>query len=155
MALTRSSTGLVLKQPFQDSGLFAEDASNFSQVRFWMTLRSPMKIIFQVIIPPIFAIVGLVLMKQTTSTADVAIVKNLEISPPLYLAQNSPVSKDKTEIIFQNMTHINDIMIAADASKLRYSLVKSIKKAKPPHDVGYEIVKFSSVNGQVRYVLKR
>ena len=121
----------------------------FSQVRFWMTIRNPMKIIFQVMVPPIFAIVGLVLMRQTASVADADVVKNLELIPSLYLAQNGPVSSEHTQILFQNKTSIADILKATDASKFKYSVVDSISKAKRPHDLGYEILSVTSINGRV------
>lgn len=108
-----------------------------------------MKIIFQVIVPPIFAIVGLVLMKQTSTTADVAVVKNLQLLPSIYLAQDGPVAKGNTAVLFQNNTPIGDILSVTDALKLKYSVVKAIGTAKPTHDCGYEILKFSSVDGKV------
>ena len=122
---------------------------NLSQVRFWTTIRNPMKIIFQVIIPPIFAIVGLVLMRQSASAADANVVKNLELSPSLYLAQNASVSSKLTEILFQNKTSIADILSATDASRLKYSIVQDIGKMKSLHDLGYEVTAVSSVSGKV------
>ena len=112
-----------------------------------------MKIIFQVMVPPIFAIVGLVLMRQSTSAADADVIKNLELSPSLYLAQNGPVSNKYTQLLFENKTSIADILNATDASKIKYSIVGAISKAKPPHDLGYEILSVSSVNGMVSSVM--
>ena len=117
-----------------------------------MTLRNPMKIIFQVMIPPIFAIVGLVLMRQTASVAETDVVKNVELSPSLYLAQNVPISNKYTQVLFENKTSIADILSATDASKIKYSIVGAIGKAKRPHDLGYEIVSVSSVNGMVSWL---
>ena len=108
-----------------------------------------MKIIFQVIVPPIFAIVGLVLMRQTASVADANVVKNLELSPSLYLAQNTSVSSKLTEILFQNKTSIVDILSATDASKLKYSVVKDIGKVRSLHDLGYEVAAVSPDSGKV------
>jgi len=124
------------------------------EVRFWTTIRNPMKIIFQVIIPPIFAIVGLVLMRQSASAADANVVKNLELSPSLYLAQNASVSSKLTEILFQNKTSIADILSATDASRLKYSIVQDIGKMKSLHDLGYEVTAVSSVSGKATYVIR-
>lgn len=109
-----------------------------------------MKIIFQVIIPPIFAIVGLVLMNQTSSAADAAVVKNLPLPPSLYVAQDGPVGTKNTEILFQSNTPIDEILSAANASMLKYKVVDAIKNAKPSHDIGYDVINFTAVGSQVR-----
>ncbi|XP_065066088.1 cholesterol transporter ABCA5-like [Rhopilema esculentum] len=128
------------------------------EVRFWSTLRSPMKILFQVVIPPIFAIVGLVLLRKTATSGTAAIVKGLSLPPSTYIKQGGVgVSfKDHTEALFQNSTKnsIEDIIQAAYNESLGYSVVDSIATAPVPHDLGFDVRTYDTLNGQATYVVR-
>ena len=116
-----------------------------------------MKILFQVVIPPIFAIVGLVLLRKTATSGTAAVVKGLSLPPSTYIKQGGVgVSmKDHTEALFQNSTKksLEDIIRAAYNESLEYSVVDSIATAPVPHDLGFDIRTYDTLNGQV--IVKR
>ena len=121
------------------------------QIKALIILRSPMAVIFQIVIPPIFTIVGLVLMRKTSAVTAASVVKSLPLPPSMYLQQKGVYLKGNTESLFQNKTNIviGDILNGATAEKLKYAVVNSVSNAKRPHDIGFEITKYDSVKGQV------
>ena len=65
------------------------------QIRFWMTIRSTMRIIFQIILPPVLLAVGVVLANNSSSKTSTSDGKFL-YKPSIYLQQGA----DPTSTLF-------------------------------------------------------
>eukprot|EP00794_Sanderia_malayensis_P009397 gene9396-10385_t len=121
-----------------------------------MTIRNSLKIIFQIVVPAGLLIAGLVIMKSSTTKASVGVVHSYAMEPSVYLQQGVATIKDNTEALIQNRTSatIDSILNALQEEQIKHDVVNSVAEAPRPHDLGFEIEKYNSTNGQFDYILR-
>lgn len=102
----------------------------FSQIRWLMTIRTPAKVFFQVIVPPILLIAGLSILRGTKDKEKSAASgpQPLHLTPDLYLKPGS--NEDyATNALLQNSTNraISYVMAYLTEYSVGTTLVSSIK----------------------------
>lgn len=102
----------------------------FSQIRWLMTIRTPAKVFFQVIVPPILLIAGLSILRGTKDKEKSAVSgpQPLHLTPDLYLKPGS--NEDyATNALLQNSTNraISYVMAYLTEYSVGTTLVSSIK----------------------------
>ena len=128
-------------------------SSLFSQIRWLNTIRSPPKLIFMVLIPPILLIVGLsILMRSKDKSNTANVPQPLHLTPDTYLKPGS--QKDyATNALLQNSTSlaIDYIMAYFADYKIGTELVSSIggvleSSSRALYNLGFNIRHFPAAS---------
>ncbi|XP_074639186.1 cholesterol transporter ABCA5-like isoform X3 [Acropora palmata] len=118
------------------------------KIRWLTTLRSPLKIFFMILLPPIFLVVGLVLSTQSKRKDDANTPQSLVLNPELYLKPGGQESY-ATLALLQNATNhaIGHIMAYFADYKVATELVTSIadvlnSSLSKTYNLGFKIRQF-------------
>ena len=123
--------------------------SLFSQIRWLNTIRSPMKIFFMVIVPPVLLIVGLSILNRSKNETNKAnLPEPLHLTPNMYLKPGSQEDY-ATFALLQNTTSrvIDYIMEYFADYKIGTELVSSMgavlnSSSRALYNLGFNIRKF-------------
>lgn len=126
------------------------------EIRWKLSIRSPMKIVFQAIIPPILLVVGLVLFRNVTK-GSIDDVSSVKLPPSMYLKQGSNPPSDASDLLWKLKAHNNTIseilnksFSEIDVQNKNMSTWDLIKLA--PHAVAIDVLNVGST-GQIDYIV--
>ena len=123
------------------------------QIRWLMSIRTPAKIFFQIIIPPILMISGLLILRGAKNDSQSATgLEPLKLTPEMYLKPGSKESYASFALL-QNSTKetMDNVMKYLSDYNVGTMLVSSISSilSKSSHDLynlGFNILKFPADN---------
>ena len=123
------------------------------QIRWLMSIRTPAKIFFQIIIPPILMISGLLILRGAKNDSQSAIgLKPLKLTPKMYLKPGSKKGYASFALL-QNSTkeamdHVMKYLSDYSVGTLLVSSMSSIlsNSSSDLYNLGFDILKFPADN---------
>ena len=123
------------------------------QIRWLMSIRSPAKIFFQIIIPPILMISGLLILRGAKNDSQSATgLEPLKLTPEMYLKPGSKESYASFALL-QNSTkettdHVMKYLSDYNVGTMLVSSISSIlsKSSHDLYNLGFNILKFPADN---------